>query len=322
MTTFPSSLLPAVSRLLVPAGVVALAGLGYWLHHETSESADLGRLQAIPLEQRRAYWETLQEFDRLPADRRRAIEDLDRRLQDMPPEERDRYLATLHRYAVWHRAQPPSRQAELAELDIDDRVARFRLYWADGRTGREPAPIALFLQSPVLTPLGLIDSAYLLRVWFAVTPEQRREIQAIKPFDAKVQQLTARAAELQMDRDFSPVRDQLETLRSQARPKAEAGDGEQALLRRAEAGYFLQHEPRTLPTAERLRFDAVLPDWFQDTTVLLPADVARRRLDLLYELVFGADGMPANLKPDPRTRPAASPASRPAGRPSAPIVPL
>lgn len=327
MTTFPATIHPLLTRLLFPSAIAALVGLGYLLHSETPGPDDLSRLQSIPLEQRRVFWKKLQAFDRLPRPDRRAIENLDHQIQEMPPEERNRYLATLHRYAVWLRSQPAERQAELAGLEIDDRLARLRLYWAEGQPGRDQESMATFFQSAALSPLGLIDSAFLLRIWFAITPEERRQVQAIKTLDARIQRLKSRADELRIDRDYGPLRDRFEAIKSQAPPNAaiprlrfgkalEAQGMDLALFRRLEAWYFVNHAPRAVPPNERARFDAVLPDWFRDTTVALPADVARRRLDLLYELVFGAEGMPADLKPDPRPKPTSAPSSRPTNRPS------
>ncbi|MFO0958121.1 MAG: hypothetical protein U0800_11950 [Isosphaeraceae bacterium] len=333
MTALSWTMPPALARLLVPMAVIGLAGLGYLMHRQAPDSEDLGRLQAIPLEQRRAYWEKIREFDRLPAAERRAIEDLDRRLQELPAEERDRFQATLRRYAIWLQSQPPDRRAELASLDVEDRLARLRQYWAEGQAGRDQEATATFFQSAALSPLGLIDSVFLLRTWFAVGPEGRGEIRGIKPLDAKIQRLKAKAAELQIFRDYGPIRDQFELLKSQAFPNAPLTKGrlgkgfepqgkELGLFRRVEAWYFVNHEPKLLPAAERARFEGVLPDWFRDTTVALPADVAQRRLDLLYEMLFGAEGMPPDLKPDPRPGPPPSPPSRPPATPGSANIPL
>ncbi len=312
----PRSLLALVTTL-------ALTGLGAFV---TSDEA-MEKLQAVPLEQRLVLSKKLREFDSLPRDERRAIEELDRRLNDLPVEERDRYHATLRRYATWVQSLPAEQRNLLPSMGVEEKLALVRQSRAEANSAQEKESNRVFFQSTVISPIGLFDSAFLLKTWFRLNPEEQESVRTIKPLEGKVQRLEALAAEHKVYHDYSPIREEFEKLKRDAFPKAAVAKTGLAkffrpqakdlpLLRQVEAGYFIVHEPEPLGKSEMMRFEAVLPDWFRETSLALPADVARRRLKFLYPLVFGKEAMPADLKPEPPAKAAATPVGRPSAGPA------
>src|SRR5207249_10847844 len=87
------------------------------------------------------------------------------------------------------------------------------------------------------------------------------------------------------------------------------------LIRRLEAIYFRTHEPEPVDPQRLGWFEEALPSWLDELIDPLPPEAARRRLTILYRLVFPPpEEMPAP-RPEP-TRPApVAPSQEPAGRP-------
>src|SRR5262249_53444319 len=150
-------------------------------------------------------------------------EELDRRLNEMPAEERDRYYATLRRYAAWVQSLPPERREALRTMSPDERLALVRQSRAEANSEHERESAAVFFQSTVLSPIGLFESAFLLRTWFQLSPDEKATVVALKPLEQKIQRLEALGAEHRVYHDYSPIREEFESLKKEALPPNAVG---------------------------------------------------------------------------------------------------
>ncbi len=90
--------------------------------------------------------------------------------------------------------------------------------------------------------------------------------------------------------------------------------------RLAENYYFIEHPPETVDPENLLRFETALPSWFRPSFDPLPPDEARRRLTILYRLVYPhPQEMPVEKAPRPSPRP--RPPRRSPPSPSPPWAP-
>lgn len=301
-------------RLLAASLVLVATALGGTLLDPDSPPAD--SLRQIPAASRRALADQLRAFDRLPREEQAAIRALDRQLQEMPIDERLRLESVLHRYYLWTLTLPEDRRRALEQASPADRIALVRQFRGEGQPERDQQANQVFAQSAVLSPISLFESAFLLKVWFRMTPAEQKQTEAIKAFDQRMQRFATLAAEKQV------ARDEFDELKRQATAEMPRGPALKArevkgrgllMARLAEARYLLQQEPEPVAPDELLRFQAGMPTWFRETLTPLAPDAARRRLTLLYRLVFADGAMPPSPTPQPRSRPTPTPGRPPAG---------
>ncbi|MBX6316719.1 MAG: hypothetical protein IRY99_27960, partial [Isosphaeraceae bacterium] len=96
--------------------------------------------------------------------------------------------------------------------------------------------------------------------------EYQSELEAVKK-DLGVSQLPKKAGDL-------------------SRPQAKAQPKAESLRRLTEYRFLRDHEPAPVSPANLARFVAALPSWIREGLDPLPPDAARRRLQVLYRLVF------------------------------------
>lgn len=287
------------------------------------------RLRSMPLERRLALQEDLRRFDELPPEERRGIRELDARLAGLPADRRAHTLAVLRRYHRWLEglSEDQRRQVQAAG-DTAERlavVARLRAQ-PDEPGGRVP-----ILGMDPADPLGgsVHALADRVRVWLALSPAEQARVAAIpqrprridrldqlrvelglpsvRPSGADVEGWTERFQELGPGRDI-PLR------RFAAK---EAGRARERIRERlGEALIVARMPPPSVPTARLARFDAALPGWLREPLDVLPPDAARRRLAILYRLVYPEGQEMPEPKPAPKAGPG-SPAASPSSSSSA-----
>lgn len=287
------------ARVLAASLVAALLGLGAMLAESDSDPA--AQLRDIPAASRRLLYEKLREFDRLPRDQRAAIVALDQELATLPSEERHRYELVLHRYYVWLQALPADRRAAILGATGAERTELIRKYRAEGQPERSLQAQQVFTESSVLSPITLFESSFLLRIWFQLTPEERKQVDAPKKTDEKIAQLESFAEAKQVVRDYSQLREAYEPLRNlmadmpknkvirNLKPQSKLA----LAIRLADAKYVRNHDAGPIDGDELIRFEEAMPPWFRETLNPLAPDAARRRLAVLYRLVFPEGRMPA-----------------------------
>jgi hypothetical protein len=177
------------------------------------------------------------------------------------------------------------------------------------------------------------EAAHRIKAWLDLTPEKRAEIEAM-PVQADQQKRLAELAQhvrlaasnrlskaeedaLLAKMDANP---QLKSWLGNPQKKADLTKYEKAKRRLAANYYFLEKPPGMVESGRLMRFEAALPPWYRGEFDHLPPEEARRRLTILYRLVYPSPGeMPETPK---TTNPqAAAPAPKAAAPRSAPIPP-
>lgn len=291
------------------------------------------RLRAMPREQRLALREKLSEYDALSRSERAAIRSLDERIGELPPAERANYGSVLRRYHLWVQGLTDRQRDELKATPPGERMRLVTKLRAEERKAPNPNTTPLFLQVIEFSPLSPFETAHRLKVWFDLTPEKRTEIEKI-PSSVDQQR---RLAELSQEVKPGPVprltKEEEDALmaRIEANPqlknwlayplkKADPTKHEKVRRRMAANYYFLEHPPAAVAPSNLVRFESALPTWYREQFDHLPPEEARRRLTILYRLIFLAGEMPEPRKATNAPRPAtAPPAASP--RPSSPSEP-
>jgi len=289
------------------------------------------RLRELPGEQRLKLVDTLKKFDLLyTRERQQALRDLDRRINELDPAKRAEYFAVLRRYHNWLNRLPEKKQDELMDKPVDERLSLVKKLLAEYPVPR--ATTVRFLQITDLGDYSPFELAALFKIWQVLPPERRRPIEKLAALPKRHEALFAWGAEHDSPREIKPADfddkhwlSKFETFAQKKRPallfnelkKKQEGIRAEIVRREAINYYFLENRP--LPNAvapERLvDFVAAFPPWLQSAFDSYPPDEARRRLTIVYRLVFPS---PLEMKASPRpsTPPAGTNAPRGAQSPA------
>jgi hypothetical protein len=284
------------------------------------EDENWQRLRSMPREQRLILSENLKKFDALDPGQKAVIRGLDEKLAQLPAENRLNAYSVLRRYRLWVDGLPREQRDLLKSTPPDQRMPLVRKFLAEERSAARK-PNALLFQLAELNATSPIDVAHRLKIWFALTPEERAECERMPPEKrrshmeelgrkkkvAAIRRLTLadeeRALEsllanpLLKDRLSNRLAEFKKTLEA-SRKVDEVKKVENARRKVADNYYFLEHPPEKVAPESLLRFDAALPSWIRTPLDHLPPEEARRRLTILYRLVFPAGTeMPANFQP-------------------------
>jgi hypothetical protein len=280
------------------------------------------RLRSMPREQRQILSENLRRFDALDPKQKGVVRELDEKLAQLPAENRMNDYAVLRRYHLWLQSLPREQRDLLIATPPDQRIALVRKFLAEERSTSKP-PNPLILQLAELSATSPIDVAHRLKLWFALSPEERSQIERLptekrrsyldeqgrKKKVAAGHRLTRAEEEkalerlqanpLLKDRLSSRIAELKKTLET-SKKTDEVKKSESARRKLAENYYFLEYPPEKVAPENLMRFDAALPVWIRSPLDHLPPEEARRRLTVLYRLVFPAGTeMPADVKPVP-----------------------
>ncbi len=309
---------------------------------------------------RRELAESLRRFDLEIGDEdQRAIRAIDDRLNALPAPERDVYLSVLRRYHNWLDELPERVRDGVLAKPADQRLAAIRALIA-----KHPLP-DVQARSPVdfiqTGGTGAFELASLCKAWLALPPDDRKRIDAAPPGDRRAE-LHRLGRGLGIPNELRPADfDEAEWIaRAEERVKQIGSGGDQkdwiakletriteSAAKRKESGkvralpfihhlavnlYVQEHGPPPAVDPGRLtQFFGATPSWVQSTFNVFPADEARRRLTLVYRLIYPAPqefNPMASTGPKPQattpaapkstSTPAAAPPVGPAPRPESP----
>lgn len=338
---------PPRGRLVGPAvalGALALlAGAALWDENRS-------RYLRMPPDAREELHESLRRFDdRLRPEQQRAVRAIDDRLAAMASEEREAYLLVLRRHHNWLAGLPEPVRDELLNLPADERFERARALFAKypppGEAVRSPLE---FIQTG---GTGVFELASLCKTWILIEPQDRRRVDQLPNGDRRAE-LTRLGREHGVPREIVPVDFSMETWaeRAEARVRelreestnpndwigkletrinaatdrlAEGRQRVPPFLHRLAVNLYLQeHEPaRPVDPVRLSRFLDAMPSWIQSTFYPMPSDEAKRRLTLVYRLIFPHPQEFEGLRTaEPAPAPAPSPVAEPpkSAPPSAP----
>jgi hypothetical protein len=260
------------------------------------------RLRALPLSERQRLDDNLRKFDLLYSpDRQQSLRDLDRRINETEPGGQALYLAALHRYHNWLNLLPETKQEELKTTPPAERMALVKKLVRDYPVAKgAPAQFLRFIDVGEDSPFEL---AAIYNIWNTLDQDERRQVEQVPRGPRRRIELFKFGDKHNLPREIKPDdfdeerwAGELETFARKNRPallleelkkKQEARRLE--ILRRQMINYhYLEkdHHPKAV-TPERLsEFLALLPPWLQTSFDHYPPDEAKRRLTIVYRLVF------------------------------------
>lgn len=262
------------------------------------------RLQSMPREQRLILAEKIREFDILDREVQARIREIDRKIAALPQADQVSYRSVLRRYHIWLQSLPEDQRATIESASGDGKLAAVaRLRTAPRRNidqGRSP----LAFQLADVQGRSPFELAQILDIWFKISPEQRDEINNLGARDrlvrlfqlarqARIAPPAAGLTESQVAETLRDLEKDAQTkglVRAHLMKKAEAKEFfiEQQRRRMAANYYFIANPPKPVSRANLLRFESAMPSWFRSMFDHLPPEEARRRLTVVYRLMYPA----------------------------------
>jgi hypothetical protein len=306
------------------------------------------RVKSLPVERRAKLIEILKKFDLVyTAPQQQALKDLDRRIKELPPDQASYYFAVLRGYHNWLNQLPDMKQRDVNDRPPGERMAAVKKLIADYPPPRAKTPP--FLQLADLGDHSPTELAAIFQIWQAMPKQKREQIEHIQAVPKRQDALLRWADAKNQPRELKPSdADETEWLtkledhiRAIRRPMllfpdlkkttATVGLRTEILRRMAINYHFIAHPPHAV-TPQRLDdFISAFPPWLKATFDAFPPDEARRRLTVVYRLVYPhpeemkAADRPAAPKPPPPpasggTRGIAQPPAKPqAPQPNSPF---
>jgi hypothetical protein len=325
-------------RIWAPPVVTALATIMVAATTELDRGWE--RLKSLPAERRQKLVENLKKFDLVYTPKQQqALRDFDRRINELPPEQRNNYFSVLHRYHNWLNQLPENMRSDLNEKPPGERMAVVSKLLLDHPVPR--AKTSQFLQIADLGDHSPLELAAIFKIWQAIPPAGRQQIEMLPSVPKRQEALYKFADKKNLPKEIKPPAleetewlTKLEDFLRARRPmlllpdlkKKETFAVRSEIMRRMAINYhFVVHAPPTV-TSERLDdFAAAFPPWLRNAFDPFPPDEARRRLAVVYRLVYPP---PAEMKPAEKsaaTRPPPQPGAAaprepgsPAGKPQSP----
>jgi hypothetical protein len=294
------------------------------------ETGNWKRLQAMPRAERRVLWEKLQEFDTLSPAEQSAVRALNARIAQLAPAEQANYQAVLQRYHQWAQGLSDQQRDELSATPPSARMAVVTKLRAQERTSVSARAVPLFLQVVDFAPTSPFETAHRIKAWLEQSPEVRTEIEAMDSPAEQQKRLAELAQHVKLPTRKALTKGEEEALlpKIEANPqlknwlgsslrKADTPKQDKARRRVAINYYFLENPPPAVEPSHLMRFEAALPPWHRGQFDHLPPEESRRRLTILYRLVFPAPSeMPLSTKAATPTAPAQAPGAPPAKPPT------
>ncbi len=355
-----------LSRALIVVLVAAAVTLAIGAGDATQD--ERARLLRLPPARRSELVEALRQFDlQLTAQEQSSLRELDRRIGLLSAEDKLRYLAAMRRFHNWLETLPELDRNNLLARPPGERMAQIKALLSRYPVPRETTPP--WMQFGDVAGTGPFEVAAWFKIWQELTPQQKREVESLPATAQRRAKLLELGPSLKTMREIRPADFRLEDWTPKVQEKIselEAADPEfrttvgkavqAALKRRGETKeqtprapqvlrrlainlYFLEHPPRPVDTERLAQFAAAMPPWIRASFDSLAPDEARRRLAIIYRLLypkgeFGPDrtGTPAApgarkdtpnragnaLRPPPTStnRPAPAPKTAPPAGPS------
>jgi hypothetical protein len=311
---------PVITFLAV-LGVLTLPAPG-----PPADDSNWERLRSMPLEQRNHLSDQLKTFDGLDRVEKAAVRALDRKIADEQEDNRAVYYAVLRRYHLWVRSLTDEQQRKLSEAPPEQRMALVSKIRAEQRASSPPEPsIYNYADFGGASPFEL---ATRIKAWLSLTDAEKDEISKLSDTAKRTERLNELARKVKSIR--RPSKEELDAIYDNAlksgrfpflkkveeakkKEKVEEAKKKNIRHRFQDNYYFVEHPPQKVHPEKLLQFERALPAWFRPGFDSLPPEEARRRLTILYRLVFGSGEMPA-AKPKPAA-PASAPAPGPAPAP-------
>jgi hypothetical protein len=256
------------------------------------------RLRAMPRQERQRLIDNLQKFDLIyTVDEQSALRDLDRKINELDPVRRAQYVRALRTYHNWFNRLPEMKQAELKDKSPGERMAVVKKLLADHPVAPNSNPrLIQFIDVGDHTPF---EVAAVYEIWQGLSPGERQQVEKMAP-GTRRQNLLKRGEKKKpangvKSADFDEPQSiaQFKAWVRRNRPALLAmfendADHSEILRRQAINFHFLEMKNNVkFVTPDHLaEFLASFPPWLRSSFDHYPPDEARRRLSVVYRLVF------------------------------------
>jgi hypothetical protein len=310
--------------------VPAISALATLLVAATVDSDDnWARLRTLPRLERQRLAENLKKFDLVyDAKQQASLRDLDRKVNELEPGQRAQYLAAMRRYHNWLASLPDPAQDTIQNKAPGERMELIKKLVKDHPVPR--AATARFLQVIDVGDFSPFELAAMHEIWQSMSAADRHQVENMMP-NARRQAFlrkgeAKRVAALQKANTFDEPEwvnalevvaqnRQLVAVLQEMKTKEDGRPGE-ILRRQAINFHFLEKaHPAAVDPARLAEFLASFPPWLQTCFDHHSPDEAKRRLTIVYRLVF-PPGNEINEGPN-RTAPAAEKQSTSGSSPTA-----
>jgi hypothetical protein len=260
------------------------------------------RLRALPPSERQRLDENLRKFDLLYSpDRQQTLRDLDRRINETEPGGQAQYLAALHRYHNWLNLLPETKQEELKSTPPAERMALVKKLVRDYPVAKAvPAQFLRFIDVGEDSPFEL---AAIYNIWNTLEQDERHQVEQVPRGPRRRIELFKLGEKHNLPREIKPDdfdeerwAGELKSFAERNRPallledmrKTQAARRQEILRRQMINFHYLgkDHHPKAVTPARLAEFLASFPQWLQSSFDHYPPDEAKRRLTIVYRLVF------------------------------------
>lgn len=301
------------SALIAIPLVVAVIAAGATLGRD---DANWQRLASFPRERREELLEKLKEFHALDRATQSAVRELDAQLGALPPEERASYHAVLRRYHLWLDGLTEAQRDQIGSQPPNSRMDVVRRITSEqaARPANTSPTVLRYSDFGDYSPFELAEQVL---IWRAANPAQKAELARLDeaPRNFRLQRLQTELGVKEISR---PMRiDEAATIkRAMKRGLStflsfkkidERLKETKARERMIDHLWFMDSPPKRVDTDNLVRFARSLPPWIRALSDPLPPDEARRRLTVIYRLLYPSPAEYVEAKPAAPTRPEPAP---------------
>ncbi len=272
------------------------------------------RLHAMPPELRNQLADQLKAFDLLDRGEKEGVRALDQKIGAEPEENRLLYYGVLQRYHAWVQSLTETQRNELSAAPPETRWALVTKIVADRKTKSaekfEPS-VFHYADFGGVSPFELAER---IKAWMVMTDEEKAEVNKLDPADRM-----KRMSRFVQDKKTHLKRP--EPAKLDAAYKRALDSGRFPFLKKAEESkdakkqanikrrfvdnyFYVENPPSKVSPENLLRFERSLPAWIRGGFDTLPPDEARRRLAILYRLVYPSGEIGAATAKVSTTKPA------------------
>lgn len=275
------------------------------------------RLRALPRPERQRLVDNLQKFDLVyTPEQQQSLRTLDRKINELEPGQRAQYLAAMRRYHNWLASLPDPSQDSLKEKAPGERMELIKKMVKD-----HPVPhatTARFLQFVDVGDFSPFDLAAIYEIWQSMSTAERQQVERTQPNarrkafmqkgEAKLVAALLKANGFEESKWVNALEvvaqnRKIAEVLQEMKTQQEGRPGE-ILLRQAINFHFLERaRPAPVDSVRLTEFLASFPAWLQSCFDHHSPDEAKRRLTIVYRLVF-PPGRELKQGPKPTTPPA------------------
>jgi hypothetical protein len=265
-------------------------------------AANWVRLRTLPRSERERLVENLRRFDLvLTREQQQALRELDRRINELEPALQMQYLVVLRRYHNWLNQLPEIKQDGLSGKPADERMALVKKLLQE-----YPVPKAHTKEFLKIVDIGdnsPFELAAIYQIWQKLNPEDRRQVEQVPVSQRRRDAIFRLGVKHNLPREVMPEgfdeekwSSELESFVKKTRPvllfeelKKKQESRRAEIVRRQAINYhFLAKDrrPKAVTADHLAEFLKSFPPWLKASFDHYPPDEARRRLTVVYRLVF------------------------------------